>query len=54
MWLFNCWVAVRPFDWSPWEKTDSDIDDIAKAIATDSRIGSKFLKSSVGFGGSCF
>ena len=36
------------------EKTSSDIDDIAKAIGMDSRIGSKFLKSSVGFGGSCF
>jgi UDPglucose 6-dehydrogenase len=26
----------------------------AKAIGMDSRIGSKFLKASVGFGGSCF
>ncbi|MBK5214525.1 MAG: UDP-glucose 6-dehydrogenase [Flavobacteriaceae bacterium] len=36
------------------EKTGSDIDDIARAIGMDSRIGPKFLKSSVGFGGSCF
>lgn len=36
------------------EKTGADIDEVAKAIGTDSRIGSKFLKSSVGFGGSCF
>ena len=36
------------------EKTDADIDEVAKAIGLDSRIGSKFLKSSVGFGGSCF
>ncbi len=36
------------------EKTEADIDEVAKAIGADSRIGSKFLKSSVGFGGSCF
>jgi UDPglucose 6-dehydrogenase len=36
------------------EKTEADIDDVAHAIGTDSRIGAKFLKASVGFGGSCF
>ena len=36
------------------EKTEANIDEISKAIGADSRIGSKFLKSSVGFGGSCF
>ncbi len=36
------------------EKTGANIDEVAKAIGTDSRIGSKFLKASVGFGGSCF
>lgn len=36
------------------EKTDADVGEVAKAIGMDSRIGSKFLKSSVGFGGSCF
>lgn len=36
------------------EKTGADVDEIARAIGADSRIGSKFLKSSVGFGGSCF
>jgi len=36
------------------EKTDANIDEVAKAIGLDSRIGPKFLKSSVGFGGSCF
>ena len=36
------------------ESTGSNIDDVAKAIGTDSRIGPKFLKASVGFGGSCF
>ena len=36
------------------EKTRADVDEVAHAIGTDSRIGPKFLKSSVGFGGSCF
>lgn len=36
------------------EKTDADISEIAKAIGSDTRIGSKFLNASVGFGGSCF
>ena len=36
------------------EKTEADVNEVARAIGTDSRIGSKFLKASVGFGGSCF
>jgi UDPglucose 6-dehydrogenase len=36
------------------EATGADIDEVANAIGQDSRIGSKFLKASVGFGGSCF
>lgn len=36
------------------EKTEANIDEVARAIGADSRIGPKFLKSSVGFGGSCF
>ncbi len=36
------------------EATGADVDEVANAIGKDSRIGSKFLKSSVGFGGSCF
>ena len=36
------------------EKTEADIDEVAFAIGMDSRIGPKYLKSSVGFGGSCF
>ncbi|MGI0107091.1 UDP-glucose 6-dehydrogenase [Salinimicrobium sp. WS361] len=36
------------------EKTGADINEVSKAIGMDSRIGSKFLKASVGFGGSCF
>ncbi|MCF6295144.1 MAG: UDP-glucose 6-dehydrogenase [Flavobacteriaceae bacterium] len=36
------------------EKTGADINEVSKAIGMDSRIGPKFLKASVGFGGSCF
>ncbi|GAA0148431.1 dehydrogenase [Lithospermum erythrorhizon] len=36
------------------EATGADVTQVAHAIGTDSRIGSKFLNASVGFGGSCF
>jgi len=36
------------------EKTDADVGEVSKAIGLDTRIGSKFLNASVGFGGSCF
>ncbi len=36
------------------EATEADVDEVANAIGKDSRIGPKFLKASVGFGGSCF
>lgn len=36
------------------EKTGANVSEVANAIGTDSRIGNKFLKASVGFGGSCF
>ena len=36
------------------EKTGADIDELSKAIGMDHRIGTEFLKTSVGFGGSCF
>ena len=36
------------------EKTGADVNEVAQAIGLDSRIGPKFLKASVGFGGSCF
>ena len=36
------------------EATEADVDEVATAIGADSRIGPKFLKASVGFGGSCF
>ena len=36
------------------EQTDADVDEIARAVGSDVRIGNKFLKASVGYGGSCF
>jgi UDPglucose 6-dehydrogenase len=36
------------------EKTEADIDEVSKAVGMDTRIGKHFLKSSIGFGGSCF
>lgn len=36
------------------EHTGANVNEVARAIGTDSRIGPKFLKASVGFGGSCF
>ena len=36
------------------EETGADIEEVSRAIGMDNRIGSSFLKTSVGFGGSCF
>jgi len=36
------------------EKTEANVGEVSRAIGMDSRIGDKFLKASVGFGGSCF
>ncbi len=36
------------------EKTEADVTEVSRTIGMDSRIGSRFLVSSVGFGGSCF
>jgi UDPglucose 6-dehydrogenase len=36
------------------EATEANVNEVANAIGADTRIGSKFLKASVGFGGSCF
>lgn len=36
------------------ELTGANVNEVAEAIGLDSRIGPKFLKASVGFGGSCF
>ena len=36
------------------EVTGAQVDEVAKVLGSDSRIGPKFLRASVGFGGSCF
>jgi UDPglucose 6-dehydrogenase len=36
------------------EATGANIDEVAHAVGYDSRVGPKFLRASVGFGGSCF
>ena len=36
------------------EATGADVREVSRAIGTDNRIGSKFLNSGPGFGGSCF
>ncbi|TDL20630.1 UDP-glucose dehydrogenase [Rickenella mellea] len=36
------------------EATGANIDEVAHAVGKDTRVGPKFLKASVGFGGSCF
>ncbi|WP_313089851.1 nucleotide sugar dehydrogenase [Chryseobacterium flavum] len=36
------------------EQTGANVEEVARAMGMDSRIGPKFLKPSVGFGGSCF
>jgi UDPglucose 6-dehydrogenase len=36
------------------EQTGADVDEVARAIGVDPRIGNKFLVAGIGFGGSCF
>src|SRR5439155_8415194 len=36
------------------EKTGADVQDVARGMGLDGRIGSKFLHAGPGFGGSCF
>lgn len=36
------------------ERTEADVSEVAQAIGSDTRIGEKFLRAGVGFGGSCF
>lgn len=36
------------------EVTEADVDEVARAVGKDSRIGPKFLRAGIGFGGSCF
>ena len=36
------------------ERTDADVEQVAKGMGLDGRIGSQFLKAGLGYGGSCF
>ncbi|KAK2015973.1 nucleotide sugar dehydrogenase [Colletotrichum eremochloae] len=36
------------------ERTGADVDEVAASVGRDPRIGDKFLKAGIGFGGSCF
>lgn len=36
------------------EATEANVSEVAYAVGSDARIGSRFLNASVGFGGSCF
>jgi UDPglucose 6-dehydrogenase len=36
------------------ETSGADVSEVSRAVGMDSRIGSKFLQASCGFGGSCF
>ncbi|EFC49865.1 predicted protein [Naegleria gruberi] len=54
----NCMLAQRISSMNAisalCEKTGADIQQVSFAVGKDTRIGSKFLQASVGFGGSCF
>lgn len=36
------------------EAVDADIEEVARGIGTDTRIGKRFLRAGIGYGGSCF
>jgi UDPglucose 6-dehydrogenase len=36
------------------EAVDADVEEVARGIGTDSRIGRRFLRPGIGYGGSCF
>lgn len=54
----NCMLAQRISSMNAvsalCEATGANVSEVANAVGKDTRIGSKFLQASVGFGGSCF
>lgn len=36
------------------EKVDADIEEVARGVGLDERIGNRFLRAGIGYGGSCF
>lgn len=54
----NCFLAQRVSSINSiailCEEYSADVKEVKKCISADSRIGDKFLNSSIGFGGSCF
>lgn len=54
----NCFLAQRVSSINSiaiiCEEYEADVKEIKKCISADTRIGDKFLNSSIGFGGSCF
>ena len=36
------------------EQADANVDEVAQGMGLDARIGNRFLKAGIGFGGSCF
>jgi UDPglucose 6-dehydrogenase len=36
------------------EQAGADVEDVARGMGTDSRIGPRFLRAGIGYGGSCF
>ena len=54
----NCFLAERISSINSiaavCEATGADVQEVARAIGADSRIGAKFLRAGPGFGGSCF
>jgi UDPglucose 6-dehydrogenase len=36
------------------DKTEADVEQVAKGMGLDQRIGNRFLKAGIGYGGSCF
>ncbi|MBN2127432.1 MAG: UDP-glucose/GDP-mannose dehydrogenase family protein [Candidatus Diapherotrites archaeon] len=54
----NCFLAVKISFINEianlCEKVNADVENVAKGMGLDSRIGNKFLNAGIGYGGSCF